>query len=104
MSLFSLATACCLSWLLVAIPVFVQQSMAIPPLMSPVIGLAGTLSAADSERLQRHGAAIETTMTAAAGRAAAVAAEAGEARAVGDASCDRSDIFDRLPDAQPLSG
>jgi uncharacterized protein len=61
MSLFSLATACCLAWLLVAMPVFAQQSTAIPPLVSPVIDLTGTLSAADIERLQRHRAAIKTT-------------------------------------------
>jgi uncharacterized protein len=120
---FSLAIACCLAWLLAAMPVLVQQPMAIPPLVSPVIDLTGTLSAADIERLRRQALALQhdsggqlqslmRSITAPESieddaRRAFDTWTPGEAegpRAVGDASCGRSDISDRLPDASGLSG
>jgi uncharacterized protein len=58
-SLFLLATACCLAWLLAAMPVLAQQPRSIPPLVSPVIDLTGTLSAADIERLRRQALALQ---------------------------------------------
>lgn len=58
-SLFTLVAACCLAWLVAAVPVLAQQSAAIPPLVSPVIDLTGTLSGADIGRLERQALALQ---------------------------------------------